>query len=667
MDRLPNEILVDILDCKQDHDTTLTNFINTSADLDPTDVISSQRISPRLSKLARDNSLWRYKCFEKAPSASTNRADKPHALASLTGALGSLSISSPAQGESTQRDDHHEVEGRHIKSKRAQAVADWDCTDPRERIDWYSEYIGRNAAISAAWLDNGTSELSEIRGLAIYADGTKAVGPLEDGSVCIWDISERSGNYRRAFKELGRSSVSSLFTDLSKTAETSTRKTNLSFGGVVEVVTVDSKRDRAYIAVENLLNEVDLTTMTVLSQSRFAWPLTALSQENALDVPLTVGTTWSLHLYDPRVQLRDRSRSPEDLLRAVPADPEESIAFLPNYMKGAGMPDTKANLALTTAPAPTISQLANSLRQPRTGRRSDLSDYARIEPGPLSIVHHSKNDILIAGRFPSILSYDRRYFPRLQYVAHSGARLSSLAVIPFPPHGAMDVNPDTQGTLLACGEYGGRGSLELYSLPHTRLNGKCPSTDFGLPDDSHNLGATDREHALLRSDMESDHLYSYKNRQEASSSKLLSVAAQGTRIVFSDAEGGIKWVERDGRGLARRWNINAFQINQRGGSVVGEQVARKILPLPVADSDRGARGDGDLLVWTGEKIAIITNKPDLTDHDKLVQAFEQKMDLNEKNERDREEEYSQAMRKALERQADERRWMATFRLRSRNS
>ena len=288
----------------------------------------------------------------------------------------------------------------------------------------------------------------------------------------------------------------------------------------------------------------------------------------------------------------------------------------------------------------------------------ELSDYAHVEPGPLSILHHDEHEVLVAGRFPSILSYDRRFFPRLQYVMHSGARLSSLTSIPYAPKAARGTNANA--TLVACGEYGGRGSLELYSLPHGTQERRRRSEDYGLGNTSPELGAADREFAL--DSPEQNYPYSYKNRQEASSAKLLSVATQGTRIVFSDAEGGLKWVERDGRGLARRWNINSFVYNERGGSARGELVARKIVPLKAPDSGRGNAGNGDLLIWTGEKLGIVSTRPQYEDHEELVKAFEDKLDLGEQEDREKADEYSKMMRQALERQADERRWMSQFRL-----
>ena len=621
----------------------------TRADLEPPDIVSSQRVSSRLLKLARDNRLWRYKCFEKAPSAAAINADRPDALANLTGALGGLSLSE------SPRPPADSLSGRPRPSKRARKVAEWDQSADGEPVDWYSEYISRHAPLSTIWCDEKSENAQEIRGVALHEGSQKAVGCLDDGSICIWDIRDRPFS-RRRFEEVGRSPAGILFENHPTSEESSTKPTTPSFKGVVECMSLDSHQQKAFCAVDHTLNEVDLETLQVVSQSTFAWPITALSQQGLAEVPLSVGTSWSLHLYDPRVPLRDRSRSPDDLLRTTPGEPEESIAFLPNYSKVRHR--AYNSKPLPTTPAPVLTQMVGGTTRQSRRNRTSLSDYAHMEPGPLSIIHNGDNEIHIAGRFPSILSYDRRAFPRLQYVMHSGARLSSLTTIPYPPRAAQ-TNPRAQATLIACGEYGGRGSLELYSLPHDQRDNRQSSGDFGLGDTSPELGAADREHALSSSESPP---YTYKNRQEASSSKLLSVATQGTRIVFSDAEGGIKWVERDGRGLARRWNINAWQMNERGGSITGELVARKMIPLDTMESERGDRGDTDLLIWTGEKIGLVTTKPQWEDHDELVKSFEDKIDLSEKEEREKAEEYSKTMRRALERQADERRWMSQFRL-----
>ena len=130
-------------------------------------------------------------------------------------------------------------------------------------------------------------------------------------------------------------------------------------------------------------------------------------------------------------------------------------------------------------------------------------------------------------------------------------------------------------------------------------------------------------------------------------------------------------MERDGRGLVRRWNINDYIYDERGGKAgaSGELVARKIVPLcaTAAAAEEAVRGagpaNGDLLIWTGEKLGIVSTVPQYEDHEELVREMEgEGGDGEVAREREREQEYVKTMRAALERQADERRWMSRFRL-----
>lgn len=249
-------------------------------------------------------------------------------------------------------------------------------------------------------------------------------------------------------------------------------------------------------------------------------------------------------------------------------------------------------------------------------RASATESASLFQPGPLSVLHPAQNTILVAGRFPSILSYDRRFL-RLQGAVHSGGGLCSLATIPARRQCQK---------VVACGEYKGRGSLELYDLGPEGL-------------------AT-----------------TYRNRQSAASSKLLSVASHGTRIVYADAGGMVKWVERDVRTEVRRWNINAYLAESRshsrsqveeGGifaSSTGEnEVVRKILPTG------GTFIEDAVLVWTGERIGCLSLGSGDEDEEDIVPGNQVEDERLRK-----EREYSTTMRRALERQADEVRRMGGF-------
>jgi hypothetical protein len=192
----------------------------------------------------------------------------------------------------------------------------------------------------------------------------------------------------------------------------------------------------------------------------------------------------------------------------------------------------------------------------------------------------------------------------------------------------------------------------------------------------------------------------YQNRQSAARSKVLSVESHGTRIVYSDAEGNIKWVERDGRVDVRRFNLNSYlqqaggQTNRQSGSgdsgavtpddeeeedgasglwrsifrsQTDGEVARKILPT-------GGNLTGDqLLVWTGERIGRVVlstssgdNQGEEDDDDEMSidgglddSAREERRSRRREQQR-QEREYARSMRRALERQADEVRRMGSF-------
>lgn len=269
------------------------------------------------------------------------------------------------------------------------------------------------------------------------------------------------------------------------------------------------------------LIEVDLETLATISQEHFPFPITTLS-EMKHPIPLTVGTNLAIYLHDPRATAkRDSSGGHEQI------DPHST--------KKAGSLDFRS--ILDPEPSPFYTHL----------------QY----PGPLSILHmpttgsewDGNGDIYVAGRFSNILNYDRRYFPRLRGTIFSGARLCSMASMPvsfasmekdLARRGELSIEQIREAkerpgkTLIACGEYNSKGSLEMY----------------GLSSDPH-LTSISSDSTAGRLQQNSV----MKNRQTSSSSKLLSVCNHGTRIVVSDGGGNLKWLERDGFTEARKWSV----------------------------------------------------------------------------------------------------------------
>ncbi|CAG7916147.1 unnamed protein product [Penicillium olsonii] len=643
MDKLPVEILTSIIDL-----------------LAPREKVQLQSVSKKFFDIARDNNQWRLHCYEQSWAARqvSRRAARAETLVAETASLATL-------GEESLRDliepSIPEDDCEHTRvswTERARAATEWDTSTAGEHVDWYSEYIARQGPISLSWIEQPAAREGggkqdrayEVKGMGLLKDWSSArqnkiVAPLEDGSVCIWDLNHAHCASSQANKGsiLGRSEPGILTTNLSGRRESAVSKTPLEFINLGEGVSVDSLRQRAYLAIGNVLNEVDLYTLRVISQQRYPWSIFALSQETDYSVPLTLATTLSLQIYDSRLSAHEEEEAISSRCEQVSVSvPELGIFAHPDsplfQLQPNGQPPTR-------------------IRSPEPSEKG--ANYAPLfQPGPLSILHPPAphvNSILLAGRFPSILCYDRRFFPRLQTTVHSGGRLCGLASVPGPrfPVFSDSTYPESH-SVVACGDYNGRGSLELYNLKSAEQNNP--------PDIASNLHSE------------------YKNRQSAASSKLLSVGSHGTRIVFSDAEGNIKWTERDGRSEVRRWNINTSQPQiQFGGrqeqpseeprglwpsqSPGNHEVARKILPT-------GGNLTGDeLLVWTGERIGRLKFsvpaefKTEEGDDDVFMHAEVDEATREDMRHRRREdwerEQYGESMRRALERQADEVRWMSS--------
>lgn len=285
-----------------------------------------------------------------------------------------------------------------------------------------------------------------------------------------------------------------------------------------------------------------------------------------------------------------------------------------------------------------------------------LPPYASLsQPTPISILHLPpsgceelvSDDIYVAGRFSNILHYDRRKFPSIVGSIYSGARLSCMAALPYPfstldhdvrRYGELTAErverSKTAGngrTLIAGGEYKTKGSLEMYGLESSP-------------------GA--RGSAVTQTS-------TMKNRHTAASSIILSVINHGTKIVISDGSGLIKWFERDGTTECRRLRIGHSEASASSSlfaSMPGsDDLARKILSTR-PNQGRDRPNEDNILFWTGEKLGLIsfTRSPIFGPHDFEAQDPEQEADEEVRH------QYTEQMRHALERHADEVRFITNF-------
>ncbi|EME46517.1 hypothetical protein DOTSEDRAFT_70502 [Dothistroma septosporum NZE10] len=611
MNRLPEEVILHIL-----------SF------LDIADIVHLQRVSCRYLTLGRDNALWKAECFTHSRAEAFRRrqhllsvqeahiAELRNAVTALPG--GDLTAWDVSQLVGRSQQTASTDPAAAARTQRSRALASWEPNYPNERIDYHAEYIQRHAPNDVAWLRLPKAQGDQVReatGAGLLADQQDSsqqhvIAPLDDGGVCIWDVSARSTTSSGGAGRLIARSKAGLLTGQSADS-VSQSHTIMTETGAVECVAIDSAAQKAYMAVQNHLHELDLSSLQLVSTKEYPFPITALSQTSG-KTPITVGTNMTIHLHDPR-------------------DP----AYMAHETPSAG-------------------ELIGG---------SVYSHATLAQPGPLSILNHDgftgdDSSIWVAGRFTSLLNYDRRFFPRLRGTVFSGARIASLFAMPQPfiprsldlmrnPNvssaALLDAKQRTGTTVLAAAEYKGKGSLELY----------------GLPD-----------------------LQSYQNRQTASASKLLSAVAHGGRIVFSDGDGHLKWMERDGFTHVRTFNINdAMQEDLNGAqdastfgiwsSTASEMpgqgdIVQKIIPTRGSQatiSSELGRPDinqDKLLLWTGDGrlgiLGIGQSGPLGSEvwHDAMES---QAKSAEEMAREDAARQYSQRMRRALERNADEVRFV----------
>ncbi|KAK0747960.1 hypothetical protein B0T21DRAFT_278998 [Apiosordaria backusii] len=620
--------------------------------LEPPELVNVQRVSRDFSKIARDDIVWRARCLRDSSYLSSLRSRlRLHDLnlALLQAANGgrfSLDEDGDANDDTwiksisaTGADEDRIIRDQRLERERVRITANWDPIFPTEQVSWYDEYIRRQGPISVSWFQMGythgtksrsAADFVEARGVALYypegeerLDGKiLAVAPLDDGSVCLWHVGGSSSTKRGAI--VARSRPGILFANGPSSDNKS--RSNKVDSGVTECVSVDSHRHRAFFAVQQYLIEVDLPTLSVVHREAFPWSITTLSAASSV-VPLTVGTNLGLHLHDYRSRSPPRSDIVDtiDAFDGTKTQPEDLYAG--QYRQ---LFDDK--------PLPPYAPLA--------------------QPGPVSILHLQaegqpdslSDDIYVAGRFKSILHYDRRQFSRIKGTIYSGANLCSMTSLPYPfsytdsearRKGLLSLEQVEKSksaagrTLIACGEYKSKGSLEIYSLPpdgsvaHSRVSGELQKPA--------------------------------RNRQTCASSKLMSVVNHGSCLAVADGMGYVKWFERDGFTEVRRHKIGhseRFEGPSIFASMPGSgDLARKLLPTrgaAAAVAENTNVNSNDLLFWTGEKLGLLSFSRQPGCRPKDFEMDEEEPPSPEQLQLEAEEKaYSHQMRRALERHAND--------------
>ncbi|EFW99350.1 f-box domain containing protein [Grosmannia clavigera kw1407] len=587
-------------------------FLQVISYLEVLDIVRLQLVSKQLLRTGRDDGFWRLRSFDDSTYLET--------LMRRRMLFGQRSVGvdeqrAPASPTSVEQERSRE---------RFRIMANWDPVYPGEKVSWYDEYIQRNAPIVMNWFqlprhsDSSSSKevAVEARGVALYrpdgADGSLlAVSPLDDGSVCLWDVKGTRG---QAGAIVAQSAPGILFGGLLSDLGRATRRQRPQFT-TTECVSVDSQRHLAFLSVQNRLVEVDLQRLVATGEETFPWAITALSTSHPT-VPLSIGMHLGVHMHDTRV--RAGNGTSKHTSRNYGGDDDDDDRCQPRC-----------------APAP------------------------HPEPGPISILHLQRpgseedmsDDIYTAGRLPIILHYDRRKLSSIKGTIYSGASLCSMTSFPYP-FSALDSDLRHEGvlslgqverakavpggrTIVACGEYKSKGSLEMYGI------GMVPEAATTKRPE----GVQYRENSTL------------KNRQTSSFSKILAVTTHGTRLAFADGAGQIKWFERDGVTEVRSCAIDGGESKEMAPSLFGPaaqdsgDIARKLLPTQQA----GGSGDNELLFWTGERLGLVSfsSKPGFETDDFVDLAKTARERAAETQER----AYSARMRQLLEKQASDVRFV----------
>ncbi|KAF2963628.1 hypothetical protein GQX73_g9945 [Xylaria multiplex] len=558
------------------------------------DVVRLQLVSKKYLRICRDKPHWRGRCLEA--SAILEHVSLFRRGSDWIDEEGiPLSRAAPVNGHPLHHSNVIERIGLLSTRKRekeySRIAANWDPTFPGEETDWYHEYIQRNAPMVTNWFErphtpNGPPEDAiDVRGVALYKpykaeDQLFAVSPLDDGSICIWDVKGSKAK-KGSILSKSRPGLLSHAQGMSS-RELSTQSIDR---GIIECVSVDNQRHAAFFALGNNLVEIDLQSLAVVTATRFERVIMTMSAANPT-VPLTVGTFNGLYLHDYRIRHAPREQQREVVESLSPRGPDLSRVLedwrpLPPY-------------AALAQPGP---QYIHHMDRP--GQRDELSD-----------------DIFVAGRFTSVLHYDRRKFPSIKGSLHSGGRLCSLTSLPYP---FSSIDSDL------------RRRLELTEEQVTKSKSIAGGRTL---------------------------IACGEYNTKASSSKLLSVINHGNRVVFSDGQGYLKWMERDGFTEVRQHKIGKVEkVTHRSlfGTMPGsDDIARKLLSTRT-NAAQNTCNDDDILFWTGETLGLVsfTSRSGFSPGDFVENTKTPEEVAAEEEER----VYAERIRLALERQADEVRFV----------
>ena len=325
--------------------------------------------------------------------------------------------------------------------------------------------------------------------------------------------------------------------------------------GFTETISVDDARGKAYVAAGQTVVGVDVRTLVPTERVGYTRAVTAMSTANDAGIAMTIATDrGGLYLHDPRS---------------------------------------------CNNPAPV------------TG----FTQWDR--PSVLSILHRGPHAIHVAGRFPSIVTYDRRFLSKVHSTIWTGARaLSSLSNLPPSqtyPHGGI----------LAAGHGKSRTDRGFVNVHH--------------PDPM--ISSRDGTSATHESKNNDRTMWCEKS--------VMYAIPHGCRIVCSDVAGQLFWVERDGGPVQRQCSLRS--MNDEYDS---PQIGSKIMRLGCDADDPRA----DLAVRTGTDVGIIGFGAKKDVNGGLLEGEEEEEEKPESE----EDDYRETMRRNLHKQFEDTRYLNSF-------
>lgn len=234
--------------------------------LNPLAIVNLQLVCRRLLELGRDDALWREQSFlessflEHLPRRREFLARPALGDDAQIRDLARALADSHGLGDSRQTKPKREypLDLKTVSNEKVRIRANWDPVFPGERVNWYDEYIRRHAPISTSWLQQPRNRESperehlEVRGVALYTPPGEpeialSVAPLDDGSLCLWDINGAKGRKGAIWQ---RSKPGILSVD-SQPQIGPSRRSKMVSTGVTECIAIDNIKNRAYVAVQS--------------------------------------------------------------------------------------------------------------------------------------------------------------------------------------------------------------------------------------------------------------------------------------------------------------------------------------------------------------------------------------------------------------------------------